>query len=201
MDLDYVLHEEEPLAPTDIDMLGVKEKYEWWEKFNRLSLVLMKSRVNKSIQGAVGEVTKVKDFLKAIKEQFAKSDKTLASTLMKRLTSKTFDNSKAEYGPFKISYNTHKEEWSITELLTMCVQEEERMKQDKVKVAYLATHPKCKGKKDHGKRQYKVPPKTDGSNVKCFFCKTDGHVKKDYHKYKKWLEKRGLSQPKESDGR
>ncbi|PKI69117.1 hypothetical protein CRG98_010472 [Punica granatum] len=68
----------------------------------------------------------------------------------------------AEYGPFKISYNTHKEEWSITELLTMCVQEEERMKHDKLEVAYLATRPKSKGKKDHGKRQYKVPPKTDG---------------------------------------
>ncbi|OIS96133.1 hypothetical protein A4A49_58607, partial [Nicotiana attenuata] len=27
----------------------------------------------------------------------------------------------AEYGPFKISYNTHKDKWSITELLTMCV--------------------------------------------------------------------------------
>ena len=28
----------------------------------------------------------------------------------------------SKYGPFKISYNTHKEKWSINELLTMCVQ-------------------------------------------------------------------------------
>uniref|UniRef100_A0A2N9J7I7 Integrase catalytic domain-containing protein n=1 Tax=Fagus sylvatica TaxID=28930 RepID=A0A2N9J7I7_FAGSY len=28
-----------------------------------------------------------------------------------------------QYGPFKISYNTHKEKWSINELMTMCVQE------------------------------------------------------------------------------
>ena len=27
----------------------------------------------------------------------------------------------SEYGPFKISYNIHKEKWSINELLTMCV--------------------------------------------------------------------------------
>ncbi|KAF7148069.1 hypothetical protein RHSIM_Rhsim03G0106800 [Rhododendron simsii] len=33
----------------------------------------------------------------------------------------------AEFGPFKISYNTHKEKWSINELLTICVQEEERI--------------------------------------------------------------------------
>ena len=32
-----------------------------------------------------------------------------------------------QYGPFKISYNTHKEKWLINELLTMCVQEEGRM--------------------------------------------------------------------------
>ena len=29
-----------------------------------------------------------------------------------------------QYGPFKISYNTHKDKLSIYELLTMCIQEE-----------------------------------------------------------------------------
>ena len=32
-----------------------------------------------------------------------------------------------QYSPFKISYNTHKDKWSIKELLTMCVQEEGRL--------------------------------------------------------------------------
>ena len=32
-----------------------------------------------------------------------------------------------QYSPFKISYNTHNKDWSISELLTMCVQEEERL--------------------------------------------------------------------------
>jgi hypothetical protein len=31
------------------------------------------------------------------------------------------------FEPFIISYNTHKDKWSINELLTMCVQEEERL--------------------------------------------------------------------------
>ncbi|RVW50569.1 Retrovirus-related Pol polyprotein from transposon TNT 1-94 [Vitis vinifera] len=32
-----------------------------------------------------------------------------------------------QYGPFKISYNTYKDKWSINELMTMCVQEEGRL--------------------------------------------------------------------------
>ncbi|XP_073026822.1 uncharacterized protein [Primulina eburnea] len=32
-----------------------------------------------------------------------------------------------QYGPFKISYNTHKDKWSINESMTMCVQEEGRL--------------------------------------------------------------------------
>jgi len=32
-----------------------------------------------------------------------------------------------QYALFKIYYNTHKDTWSINELLTMCVQEEERL--------------------------------------------------------------------------
>ncbi|RVW83870.1 hypothetical protein CK203_042047 [Vitis vinifera] len=35
-----------------------------------------------------------------------------------------------QYGPFKISYNTHKDKWSINELLTMCVQEEGKLKME-----------------------------------------------------------------------
>ena len=35
-----------------------------------------------------------------------------------------------QYGPFKISYNTHKDKWSINELMTMCVQEEGRKVND-----------------------------------------------------------------------
>ena len=31
------------------------------------------------------------------------------------------------YRPFKISYNTHKDKWSINELMTICVQEEKRL--------------------------------------------------------------------------
>ncbi|KAK2980095.1 hypothetical protein RJ640_004091 [Escallonia rubra] len=34
----------------------------------------------------------------------------------------------AQFGPFKINYNTQKEKWEMSELISMCVQEEERLK-------------------------------------------------------------------------
>uniref|UniRef100_A0A2N9IKJ5 Integrase catalytic domain-containing protein n=1 Tax=Fagus sylvatica TaxID=28930 RepID=A0A2N9IKJ5_FAGSY len=42
-----------------------------------------------------------------------------------------------QYGPFKISYNTHKDKWSINELMTMCVQEEGRLVMEQGESAML----------------------------------------------------------------
>nr|CAD1824797.1 unnamed protein product [Ananas comosus var. bracteatus] len=74
--------------------------------------------------------------LEAIQEQFVNSDKVLASMLMKRLSGIKYNRAKGvhehimemrnitvQLKALKISYNTHKDEWSINELLTMCVQE------------------------------------------------------------------------------
>ena len=62
-----------------------------------------------------------------------------------------------QYGPFKISYNTHKDKWSINELMTMCVQEEGRLKME------LGESPlmEMKGKDQNQvkkKRKGKIPP-------------------------------------------
>ena len=43
-----------------------------------------------------------------------------------------------QYRPFKISYNTHKDKWSINELMTMCVQEEERLEMEMGESTMLA---------------------------------------------------------------
>ena len=51
-----------------------------------------------------------------------------------------------QYGPFKISYNTHKGKWSINELMTKCIQEEERLVMELGESAMLAiTFGKSKG--------------------------------------------------------
>ena len=44
-----------------------------------------------------------------------------------------------QYGPFRFSYNTHKDKWSINELLTICVQEEARLIAEVGESAHMAT--------------------------------------------------------------
>ena len=93
-----------------------------------------------------------------------------------------------------MSYNCQKETWSLNELISHCVQEEERFKQEKAESAHLASTSKEKGKgkkknKDKGaantvplKKQQKKTTDLDGKG--CFFCGAEGHQKKhctNYH--------------------
>ncbi|KAK4400627.1 hypothetical protein Sango_1168800 [Sesamum angolense] len=181
MDLDLAFRVDEPPIPTDSSTPTEKASYELWERSNRLSLMLIKKHISKGIRGSIPECTKVKDFLKAIEDQYVRSDKALASTLMKRLSDVKYNGSRSvrehimhmrdiaaqlkplevdiskpflvhlilnslpkEYGPFKITYNAQKEKWSVNELLTMCVQEEERLKNENIEVANLVTQNKGK---------------------------------------------------------
>ena len=47
---------------------------------------------------------------------------------------------------FKVSYNCPKDSWSLNELISHCVQEDKRLKQDKTESAHLATTSKDKKK-------------------------------------------------------
>lgn len=59
-----------------------------------LSLIFIKSHINKSIGGSILKCSKVEDFMKTIEEQVLRSNKALTSILMKRFSSKTFEYSK-----------------------------------------------------------------------------------------------------------
>ena len=52
-----------------------------------------------------------------------------------------------QFSQFKVSYNCQKETRSLNELISHCVQEEERLKQEKIESAHLASTSKDKGKK------------------------------------------------------
>ncbi|XP_021815541.1 uncharacterized protein LOC110758061 [Prunus avium] len=42
-----------------------------------------------------------------------------------------------KFGQLKVSYNTQKENWDLNELISMCVQEEDRLKRDQMEVVNL----------------------------------------------------------------
>ena len=83
-----------------------------------------------------------------------------------------------EYAPLKISYNTHKEQWSMNELLTMCVQEEGRLKHENLESAHLVAHGKGNANKGnnciHVNKDGIVPMKKEFNKDGCFFCKKVG---------------------------
>ena len=91
----------------------------------------------------------------------------------------------------------------MNELIAQCVQEEERLKQEKIESAHLASTSQGFGankkrKRDNKGKQttvfetskQKVQKKQD-KEIICFFCKKAGHMKKTCTKYATWCEKKG----------
>ncbi|XP_051140720.1 uncharacterized protein LOC127258108 [Andrographis paniculata] len=52
-----------------------------------------------------------------------------------------------QFGQFKMTYNTQMEKWSLNELISHCVQEEERVQRDKSESAHLALYAQGKKRK------------------------------------------------------
>ncbi|KAM1176109.1 hypothetical protein ACFX2I_028384 [Malus domestica] len=101
------------------------------------------------------------------------------------------------YEQLKTSYNAQKEKWSLNDLISICVQEEARMKRGKQEVVNMVST--YKGKKhdvfsgkpskpfnfshsagnnilsSKGPQGFRV----DMEKVKCYFCKEYGHFKRD----------------------
>uniref|UniRef100_A0A6N2L2G7 CCHC-type domain-containing protein n=1 Tax=Salix viminalis TaxID=40686 RepID=A0A6N2L2G7_SALVM len=104
-----------------------------------------------------------------------------------------------EYGQFQVNYNTIKDKWNFQELKAMLIQEEARLKKQKNQVALIVglnkagssfKKPSMKDKrKDKG--IFKGPESNIRKVVKCFFCKKEGHMKKDCPRRKAWFDKKG----------
>ncbi|KAF7128035.1 hypothetical protein RHSIM_Rhsim11G0114100 [Rhododendron simsii] len=116
----------------------------------------------------------------------------------------------AQFGPFKIHYNTNKDKWSLNELTNMCVQEEVRLRGEGRHTALAVTQVamKRKGKaKKHPPKKASGPGESsqahgnNGFTVKCHFCGKKGHVKKDCNKRKAWFEKKGIPFNPETGGK
>ena len=108
----------------------------------------------------------------------------------------------SEYGPFQINYNTIKDKWNVTELQSMLIQEEARLKKQGILSINLMGHQGA-GKKPgkyNGKGKKRALNdnvlhvqihKKEQKNDKYHFCKKPGHYQKDCLKHKAWFEKKG----------
>ena len=68
------------------------------------------------IKGVHKHIMEMRDIVAQLK----KLEIEMSESFLVRFILNTFP---PQYGPFKISYNTHKDKWSINESMTMCVQE------------------------------------------------------------------------------
>ena len=162
------------------------------EKYDRLSMMFIKTNISTSIRSSIDQHEKVKDLLKVIDDQFVTSDKALVNTLIMLFSSLTLHGIRdvhdhimcmkdivaqlkvldvtmsdsflvhyilctlpVKYAHLKISYNKHKDKWSINELLTMCVQEKERLIMEQGERVYLTAQ--GKKKEDQAKNKGKIP--------------------------------------------
>ena len=130
-------------------------------------------------------ITRVRDHIMRMKDiatQLKSLKVTMSDTFLVHYILNTLPQ---QYSPFKISYNTHKDKWSINELLTMCVQEEGRLMMEEGENVNFTTFGKKRN--DQAKRKGNIPIQRGiKKESKCFFRK-----KNDCLKFKIWLDKKG----------
>ncbi|KAL6323008.1 hypothetical protein AAG906_023625 [Vitis piasezkii] len=84
----------------------------------------------------------------------------------------------------------------MSELIAMCVQEEERLKVEKPDMAHLTIGPnkksfkKGKGNKKKQGNDVSHNGKKDENKIQCHFCHKKGHKRRDCSSFKAWLEKK-----------
>ena len=92
-------------------------------------LISMKYKGKSNIREYIMEMSNLASKLKALKLE-------LGEDLLVHLVLISLP---AHFGQFKVSYNTQKDKWSINELISHCVQEEERLQRDKPESAHLSS--------------------------------------------------------------
>ncbi|XP_020249338.1 uncharacterized protein LOC109826734 [Asparagus officinalis] len=148
---------------TDIEKKFVKnEKAEIGTLLT--NLISMKFKGKGNIREYILEMSHLASKLKALKLELSE-DLSVHLVLISLLT---------QFNQFKVSYNCQKETWSLNELISHCVQEEESV--------HLASTFKDK-KATKTVPQKKQKRSNDPEGKGCFFCGAEGHIKKQCTNY------------------
>ena len=160
------MHQLECFISTDLTSASTAEQratMEKWERSNGMSLMIMKGSIThamtyiKSVEEQflgtsmslastlmIKMITMKYDGHSDVREHIMKmSDMTSQLKGMDMAISEGFlvhfimTSLPSQFGPFKINYNTQKYKWKISELIAMCVQEEERLKVEKPDMTHL----------------------------------------------------------------
>ena len=86
MDIDYVIPKDEPPIGDNNTEVNIA-LYDKWERYNRLDVMFIKTKIFAVIHSSVDQYNDVQTLLKAIYKQFVTSNKTLANTLMMEFSS------------------------------------------------------------------------------------------------------------------
>ncbi|KAF9687626.1 hypothetical protein SADUNF_Sadunf02G0112800 [Salix dunnii] len=132
------------------------------------SLISMKYKGKGNVREYILEMSHLASKLKALKLDL--SEDLLVHLVLISLP--------AQFNQFKVSYNCQKETWSLNELISHCVQEEERLKQDRTESAHLAVAFKDKGRKRKNVKEAagtvsqkkQLTKSHDSVGTSCFFC-------------------------------
>ncbi|CAN6470995.1 unnamed protein product [Victoria cruziana] len=93
MGLDLALWTDEPTAPTAQSTYEEKTFFDRWERSNRLSLLILRSRVSEYTLNNIPECRTVREFLDAIEAQFVCYNKARIGTLISKLLSMKYTGS------------------------------------------------------------------------------------------------------------
>ncbi|CAM8908563.1 unnamed protein product [Rhodiola kirilowii] len=120
------------------------------------NLILMKYSGKGHVREHIMEISQLASKLKALKREL--SENLLVHLVLISLPS--------EYSQVKISYNCQREKWTLNELISFCVEEEEMLKHDEA-------------------ANSKGP--VFNTYITCHFCEETGHVKKKCPKWAKYI--------------
>ncbi|KAJ9141475.1 hypothetical protein P3X46_032012 [Hevea brasiliensis] len=166
MDLDHALRVLKLANLTDKNTSDEKKEMEKWEKSNRISLMVIKRAIPEAFRGNVSnQVDTTKAFLEDIEKRFAKNEKYTGkgnireyimemSDLASKLKALKLDLSEdLLLSQLKVSYTCQKDSWSLNELISHCVQEEDRLKHERTPSAHLDSTTKDKRKDNRRKKK------------------------------------------------